>query len=142
MTFQHRLTFGCFADPSGEVVQFYGFPFRDDTMFYKAVVDPSWVAGEGEEPNLEVALDVIKRAARYNRITIVSVWTDKEETDIDFMVAVASVGKGADLSRGARLSAEQLRIIARAARLEGVNARWMRAMYTLQELKEMNIPEL
>ena len=128
----------------GEVVQFYGFPFSDDTMLYKAVVDPSWVAGEGEEPNLEVALDVIKRAAHYNCITIVSVWTDTEETDMDFMVAVASVAKGADptRSRAARLSAEQLRIIARAARLEGVNARWMRAMYTLQELKEMNVPEL
>ena len=126
----------------GEVVQFYGFPFSDDTMFYKAVVDPSWVAGEGEEPNLEVALDVIKRTTRYSRITIVSVWTDAEETDMDFMVAVASAAKGADPSRAARLSAEQLRIIARAARLEGVKARWMRAMYTLQELREMSVPEL
>ena len=126
----------------GEVVQFYGFPFRDDTMFYKAIVDPSWVARDGEEPNLDVALDVIKRTAHYNRITIVSVWTDTEETDMDFMVAVASVAKGADPSRAARLSAEQLSIIARAARLEGVDARWMRAMYTLQELREMNVPEL
>jgi len=136
------------SDPSGEViqfgevVQFYGFPFRDDTMFYKAVVDPSWVAGEGEEPNVEVALDVIKRATLYNRMAMVSVWTDREESDMDFMLAVASFSKGADPSRAARLSAEQLKIIARAARLEGVNPRWMRAIYTLQELREMEVPEL
>jgi len=89
-----------------------------------------------------VALDIIKRATHYNRITIVSVWTDTEEMDMDFMIAVASVAKEADPSRVARLSAEQLGIIARAARLEGVKPRWMRAMYTLQELREMNVPEL
>ena len=111
-------------------------------MFYKAIVDPSWVAGEGEEPNLEVALDLIKRATRYNRITIVSVWTDMEQTDMDFMLAVASFAKGTDPSRAARLSADQLKAIARAARLDWVNPRWMRAMYTLQELREMEVPEL
>jgi hypothetical protein len=126
----------------GEVVQFYGFPFSDDTIFYKAIVDKSWVAREGEEPNLEVALDAIKRITRYSRITIVSVWTDKEETDMDFMVAVASASEEADSSLTPRLSAEELKAIARAARLETVNPRWMRAMYTLQELREMNVPEL
>jgi hypothetical protein len=49
--FQHRLTFKSSADPRGDVVQFYVFPFKDDTAFYRGVVDPYWVAREGEEPN-------------------------------------------------------------------------------------------
>src|ERR1700722_1756102 len=138
---QSRLTCKCFVDPTGEVVQFYGFPFMDNTMFFKAVVNPSWGAADGEEPNLDEALDAIKRATGY-KITIVSVWTDMQETDIDFMVAVANVAKGTDPSRAVRLSVEQLKTIARAAQLEGVKPRWMRAMYTLHELKEMNVPEL
>lgn len=136
--FQHRLTFKSSADPRGNVVQFYGFPFKDDTAFYRGVVDPYWVAREGEEPNLEVALDAVKRAARYDRITIVDVWTDVQETDIYFMLAVAKTTG----DRLTRMSGENLAVIARAAKLGGVRACWMCSTYKLHELKEMDVPHL
>jgi hypothetical protein len=139
--FQHRLTFKSSADPRGDVVQFYGFPFKDDTAFYRGVVDPDWVAREGEEPNLEVALDAVKRAARYDRITIVDVWTDVQETDIYFMLAVASATKTTG-DRLTRMSGENLAVIARAAKLGGVRACWMCSTYKLHELKEMDVPHL
>lgn len=122
-------------------MQFYGFPFKDDTQFYRAVVDPSWVAGEGEEPNLEVALDAVKKAAHFNRITIVDVWTDTEETDIDFMVAVSSAtkAKGEHITQ---VSAVKLRTIAQAACLDFNSARWMSSTYRSYELKDMNVPDL
>ena len=129
------------TDPRGDVVQFYGFPFKDDPVFYRAVVDPHWVAGEGEEPNLEFALGAVKRAAGYDRITIVDVWTDIEETEIYFMLAVASATKATG-DRLTRMSAEQLEVIAQAARLRGTRGCWMRSTYKLHELKEMNIPQL
>lgn len=136
-----QLTFASSVDPRGDVVQFYGFPFKDDTAFYRAVVDPYWIAGEGEEPNLEIALDAIEWAARYNRITIVDVWTDMQETDIYFMLAVASASKNTR-DRLTRLSEENLAAIARAAKLGGVRACWMCSTYKLHELKEMNVPRL
>ena len=141
MLFLDQLTFESSADPKGYVVQFYGFPFEDDTAFYRAVVDPYWVAGEGEEPNLEFALDAVKRAAGYDRITIVDVWSDMEETEIYFMLAVASATKTMG-DRLTRMSAEQLEFIAQAARLRGTRACWMRSTYKLHELKEMNVPPL
>jgi hypothetical protein len=136
-----QLTFASSADPRGDVVQFYGFPFKDDTAFYNAVVDPYWIAGKGEEPNLEVALDAVKRAARYDRLTIVDVWADLHETDIYFMLAVASATKTTG-DRLTRMSGEHLAVIARAAKLGGVRARWMCSTYKLHELKEMDVPPL
>ena len=110
-------------------------------MFYRAVVNPHWVAGEGEEPNLEVALGAIKRAAVYNRIMIVDVWTNIEEMEIYFMLAVASTTKAMG-DRLTRMSTEQLEVIAEAARFRGTRGCWMRSTHKLHELKEMNVPQL
>jgi hypothetical protein len=117
-------------------------PFIDDTLFYKAVVNPYWEAGEGEEPNLKEALDAIKTSTCYNHLEIVSVWIDVEEMDIDYMVAVASASRDMDMNHISQLSWDQLNMIGRATWLEGVKPRWMQAMYRLDELREMNVAEL
>jgi hypothetical protein len=34
-------------------IDYRSLVFTDDNLFYRIVVDPSWVAGEGEESNLD-----------------------------------------------------------------------------------------
>jgi hypothetical protein len=138
MLFHHRLTFKCRSRGSSCTVLWLSLYRRHKVLQIRCQSAP-----EGEEPNLEEALDAVKRAAGYDRITILDVWTDAGETDVNFMVAVASATREtASAGHITGLSAQQLNIIARAARLEGVSPRWMRATYLSYELKEMNVPEL
>ncbi|KAF8968522.1 hypothetical protein BDZ97DRAFT_1915978 [Flammula alnicola] len=125
-----------------QTVQFFGFPFKDDNAMYRAHVNPSWVPRKGEEPNLDLVLYNIKKATGFDRMTFVSVWTDEQETDVDFMLAVASATKGTDTKRIAKWTKEQLTFIADKANLHGVQPRWMRSLWILEDLRGMNVPEL
>jgi hypothetical protein len=69
---------------------------KDDATSTRLSLISSWVARDSEEPNLEVcALDAVISAARYDGIiTTVDVWTDTVgETDVEFMLAVASTSR-------------------------------------------------
>ncbi|KAF8968520.1 hypothetical protein BDZ97DRAFT_1755195 [Flammula alnicola] len=125
-----------------EIVQYFGFPFKDDSAFYRANVDPSWVPQEGEEPDLEEALYHIKRATGFDHMNLVSVWSDERKGEIDFMLAVASAEKGTDTKRIAKWTEEQLKFIAEKTNLNGVQPRWMRSLWVLEDLRGMNVPEL
>ncbi|KAF8067512.1 hypothetical protein FPV67DRAFT_1139669 [Lyophyllum atratum] len=132
------------SDLEGEVVFYFGFPFPDDVAFYRANVDPSWVPPKGVEPNLDVALDNIRRATRYGHIDLVSVFTDSQEPDkyIVHMLAVASAVKDMPKDRIARLTADQLMCIAAAAHLNGVRPQWLRSLWVKEDLQEMGALEL
>jgi hypothetical protein len=69
------------------------------------------------------------------------VWTDIEKTDIDFMIAVSSAAKETG-DRFTQMTSNQLRTIARAAKLEKVRPCWMCSTWKLRELKDMNVPHI
>ncbi|KAF8056630.1 hypothetical protein FPV67DRAFT_1678002 [Lyophyllum atratum] len=144
VTIRPSFTHAMFLDLEGEVVFYFGFPFPDDVAFYRANVDPSWVPPKGVEPNLDVALDNIRRATRYGHIDLVSVFTDSQEPDkyIVHMLAVASAVKDMPKDRIARLTADQLMCIAAAAHLNGVRPQWLRSLWVKEDLQEMGALEL
>ncbi|KAF8075945.1 hypothetical protein FPV67DRAFT_1664261 [Lyophyllum atratum] len=127
-------------DPRGQVVNYLGFPFRDDVAFYKANVDPSWVPQKGQEPNLGAALYYIKQATNYDRMTMATVWTDAQKPEVVFMLAVASAEKDTPGNRIARLTTEQLMYIAKKAHLDEVRPVWMRSCWDKRDLQGMGVP--
>jgi hypothetical protein len=98
-------------------------------------------AREGEEPNLEEALHAVRRAANYDHITIADVWTDIEKTDINIMITVSNAAKGTG-DRFTQMTSNQLRTIARVAKLEKVKQCWMSSTWKLRGLKDMNVPQI
>ena len=132
----------------GQIVWFYGFPFKDDVAFYKAIVDPSWepyvtADGQGrEEPNLEVAINQLKQATGISGIAVPTVFIDGD-TDAAFMLAVAQARKGTRPEDIPRMSEGELRSIAKAAGLGSeLVPCWLRSVFTVEELEDIDSAEL